>query len=497
MSITKQIIARTVGENDDIAQVFTQNTLVEPTFPPTNPFNFEAPVYNLSGATFNFYTQNVDGISTNINKTKTVSFFISENFTSITGDTVFHHDLYRLDVESFEAAKQASARTTNEFQSVLSALTIPFYSTEESASTFTVIGMFTAFTQHDLILPQKVKPTGSYTIDLFKDKSQYFIDSYFKIPRTVDRTLCDYQTIENGIVTKLSAVTGTTTFINSSSVANVITGGTFSGITVNGANFVYFILPQKPDINVINNEPSVKGILPTFSPIFSFNNVDDGDYYRLQVNYSTGDTSFTGITTVFNIAKQIGDPEFIRTYSTPLKPNSPFLYRIGNTKEIINIFGIKQNTTVWSESIYATTASDGTFILQGTAFRGALGGPPVSGAVISMTIVDKLSKIDFGADSIEDPNIASEISKSSRGAIGSTIIAITDVNGHYTFGNIDSGLYEVVIIPPSYLSPEYVIMPQTATINLTSDTQLDVVFAILWGDTVIDMSDFPVAYTFI
>lgn len=479
MGITNNISTRTTGDNDDAVQVFVENAIVNPPVEVTSPFNFEVPLYNLGGASFRYYEQDISAISTNLNNSKTLTFTFSANTSSFSGITQLSHDVYRLNIEPFLEVV-ANGTGSSVFDDVFSAITVPLVTILEPVSG----SSFTASTVHSFDFPGRVKPSGQFAQNLLMDKSQFFVDSRFVFPKPIDQTLGEVQTISgDSIVTLYVVPSGTTELVTSSGRPHQITGGTLTGVTINGAFFTYFAPPHKPDINVINDAPSVIGTLPTFSPIFSFKNVDDGDYYKLQVDYNTGDTAFSGTTTIFRVLKQEGDPEFIRTFSTPLTPNADFIYRVGNTKEIINLFGIKQNVTTWSEYTQARTANDGQFILSGTVYKNIIGGTTLAGATITITVQSTISNVDLGVDSTQNPDIFSEVTSPLGGASGSTItVGPTDSSGTYSFGRINGGTYLVTASHPSY-PPD-----QTVSITITQDTTLDFVFGILWGSITVDFT---------
>jgi hypothetical protein len=398
------------------------------------------------------------------------------------------HDVYRLEYDIFSDVVSNSGTTL--FEDAVSAITIPLITLVEDVSGTTISSGFTPFisaSAHTLNFPVRVKPAGEFAQDMMMDKSQYFVNSRYFFPKPLDVTLGDIQVHSGGsVVTLWEVQTGDTEYLLSSGQPHQITGGTFSGITINGAYFTYFSPPHKPNINVLNGQPQVLGDVPTFSPIFSFNNVDDGDYYRLQISYDTGDTKFTGTTTIFKIQKQIGDAEFIRTYSTPLTPNAFFLYRVGNTKEIINMFGIKQNVTVWGDYSSAHTANNGQFELSGTIYKNWTGGTTLADVVLSLKVLTTTSDFDLGVDSTENPDIFSEVSSPLGAAVGSTISILSDAFGNYSFGRINVGTYQVTADPTG--AHPTLFPSQTVIVTITADTDLDFIFSIVWGSTVVPFS---------
>jgi hypothetical protein len=482
MGITNEIITRTTGDNDDAAQVFVENFIVEAPDNQTSPFNFEVPVYRIQGATYDFYAQNTDGISASLNNAKSVTLIFTANTDSLTGLTQMIHSVYRLENEIFSEVVLNQTGSTF-FEDAVSALTQPITTIIEDVSGST----FVVASAHTLNFPVRIKPEGQFTQNLMMDKSQYFVDSRFFFPRPVDITLGEVQTIsaETGTVETLYVIpTGSTEFLLSSGRPHQVSGGTFGGITVNGYFFTYFVPPQKPDIDIVSDEPSVIGSLPTFAPIFSFNNVDDGDAYKLQVSYNTGDTSFTGATSIFNIKKQDGDAEFIRTFSKSLNPNANFLYRIGNVKEIINLFGVKQNITTWGRHEFARTSNDGQFELSGHTYKSIIGGAPVADSIITITVLSTLfSNIDLGSDVIDDPELESELSSPLGGGIGTQTTVVSDSNGFYSFGRINGGTYLITATNPSFSQSHSLV------VTITQATNIDFLFSIVWGDTTVTFLD--------
>lgn len=514
MAIERKITSLTSGSGDSESRVFISNTLVDRHEIISSPFSFAFPVFTIDGATYNFYKQTTAGISASLNNIKTVKYTFSANTNSLTGTTQMKHDIYRINYDIYTAGTQAvisltsttipntsvtgvnSTTTTVNTDSInslteaianiYSAITYPIYTTYESVSGTG----FVIASAHTLTLPQQIKPTGQYTQNLFLDKSQYFIDSQFLIETPVDQTLGDVQTFSGNQVVKLYDMPySSTTYIGTGSNSHTITGGTFSGTTISGATFTYFVPPKKADIFVLNGEPAVKGVQNTFAPIFSFKNVEDGDYYKLQVTYNTGDTTFTGATTTFKLQSQPGGPEYVRTSAVALTPNAEFLYRIGNTKEVINLFNVKQNVTTWSEQTYAQAANDGSYLLSGNTWFNYIGNP-WPGAIISLTIQTNISVIDLGSDEPNDPNITSEVSNPLGGGVGTIITTASDSNGAFTFGKIGGGQYLMTVDSgdPNFGS-------QTFSFFLSQDTSFDIIFGIIWGNTNIPMSD--ISYTFL
>ncbi|HWY33729.1 MAG TPA: hypothetical protein VNX68_03735, partial [Nitrosopumilaceae archaeon] len=329
------------------------------------------------------------------------------------------------------------------------------------------------------------KPIGGYTQDLFMDKSQFFIDSTFLFEMPVNQTIGDVQTLSgNQVVQLYNMPYSSTTFVQTSNNQHIITGGTFVGTSISGATFTYFVPPKKADLFVVNNQPAVIGTLNTFAPIFSFNNVEDADYYKIQVSYDVNDAAFTGATTIIKFSSQPGNAEYVRTVAAALTPNAKFLYRVGNTKEIINLFTVKQNVTTWSESFSAETSNDGTFELSGHTYLNRVG-TPLSGVSVTITVLTTISSVDLGSDTLTDPSVTSEVTSPLGAGVGTSITVLSDANGFYDFSKINGGLYNIVFATSTPL----IYPTQTFNIIISNTTNLDVIFSIVWGNTSIMMSD--------
>ncbi len=497
MSINKEIIARTVGENDGISQVFIQNNIPFIGEEKIEPQIFNVPLYGLVGATKNYYEQTIDGVSVNINNLKNLFYTYTANTDSFSAVTRVIYDVYKVDFNDYDyvfnnldnegdeiitgSAATVSKETINGY------LNNPLVTLYDTGSTITI-------PTYTYTLPEVVKPIDDFAQPLLVDKNQYFIDTRFEFIEERDKTLGGYQTLSAGTAVDITLTGLTTTentlpnfsvgdfLIETQRDSEVIDRGKFAGFTVNGRLFTYFVAPQKPNIDVINDAPTVQGTLDTFSPIFSFNNVSDGDYYKLQVSYNLSDVTFTGAT-IFNIPKQEGDPEFIRTFSTALSPDSNFIYRIGNTKEIINVFGVKQNVTTWGRPEQAFTATDGIYDVSGTIFQNELYGSPVSGATVKFIVLSTTADVELGVDAPYENVIQGGVFEPLGGGAGATFSAITDSNGNYSVNDIKGGLLVVEVSHPLYETTYH-------TIDVNSDlTDADFTIILRWGSTITTFDD--------
>lgn len=491
--IPKTIKSQSTGSETTAAQAFSQNHWPKIKDGETSVRIWYNPVYTLEGATRNYYAIDYNGLSTDVNNGKNITFVFSANTESITGITIFNHKMYRIQYEDYIKAKNdltGSAFT----QTLLNNLKTPFYTFTDYATGST--GMINTISagRYTYNFPNEVKPQGEFTVEVFKDKAQYFVDSEFVFPMTVDVSLGDFYAISgNSVVQVLDYYKTNYELLTSNLGTHQITGNTvFSGININGAFFTYMVPPNKPNLNVSNgnSEIAVQGTLSTFSPTFNFNAVDDGDYYQLQVTYNTSDYLFEDSSVAtFKINKQDGDAEFVRTFSTPLTPRSQFLYRIGNVKEIENIFGVRQSTVVYSDYVAAETASDGKYVLSGTAFYSVLNGTTIPGVQFELRGAGSSSTIRKKID-IKNTEIAISTQDDLIGNTGSILLTTTsDADGNYSFGNsrIDGGVYYLTVIPPASLGGS--VSTNTYMISVNADTDFDVVLSIIWGSQSVTFSD--------
>ncbi len=391
-------ISQSTGDQNSSSQVLTQNTLgYFNSLSYGNYFSYLYPTYSIEGATFDYYGDDYDSISYDITNGKIYTLFFSgESISSVsghTGTTLLTHSLYRLPFSAyteiisssisaltttFDASGTTTGTTTGTETGttetnfdIQSYFNNPLVSITEYVSGITIVN--SAYTYS---FPTLYKDIGNFTRPIFEDKGQYVLDTVFSFEQNNDTTLGDayYLNPDNlNLPERAYLEPSATTFYSSNLGPVEISGDTpFSGTVINGAFFTYFIPPKKPNLNVSGGRQliAVEGTQTNLSPVFNFANVDDGDYYLLQVNYDTLDTPFSGTNIyTYTINKQAGDAEFVRVFSTPLKANDDFNYRIGNTKEIINIFGTKQSITNWSDSIYANIQAAGQYYFTGYTWR--------------------------------------------------------------------------------------------------------------------------------
>lgn len=373
MSLDYYITSQTTGDRDSVSQVLTQNTLARyNTITRGSVFDFNYPVYNIEGATFDYYGKDYNSISYDITNGKIYSLIFTENTNSLSGNNLLSHVLYRITLDDYNNFLIDPSTFGTAFGNRLS---IPLISITEPCSGITLnTGVYT------YSFPTQYKDVGSFTQEIFEDKFQYLLDDVISFYQNNDLTIGDAYYLGNNLTSdgyplpeRLYLEPSAQTMISSNLGPQTITGNTAtSGYTFQGAFFTYFVPPKKPNLNVSGGRQliAVQGNVTTLSPIFNFNNTDDGDYYVLEVNYDTADTPFSGSNIYsYTINKQAGDAEFVRTFSTPLRANDNFIYRIGNTKELVNIFGNKQSITTYSDTIQANISSTGQYTFSGTTWR--------------------------------------------------------------------------------------------------------------------------------
>jgi hypothetical protein len=483
--INKQIISRTIGENDGISQVFIQNNVPKIFEPHVEPKIFNLPLFNLQGATYKYYEQTVDSISVNINNFKTLNYQYTANTNSFSAVTKVIYDIYRINFEDYEFAfnnideEGVEAVLTAEIEippkQIIQELTFnPLISLEQTGITSSP----TTF-QNTVTLPTIVKPDNEFAESLLLDKSQYFIDTRFEFIEERDKTLGGFKRLSGGTIVdfELKNLDENGDFLlQTIGKSEIVKEGKFKDIVTKGALFTYFVAPQKPNIDVFGGQPSVQGVLETFTPIFSFNNVSDGDYYKLQVSYDLSDVTFSGAVT-FNIPKQEGVPDFIRTFSTPLSPDSNFIYRIGNTKEIINIFGVKQNVTTWGRYEEAFTATDGIFDVCGTVFQNEFYGSPVAGATVVFTVISTTADVELGVDAPFVGNIENPTFVPLGGGVGTSFSAITNANGEYCISGVKGGQLIAQVSHPLYETTFSLVNIQSSV------NDVDLIITLKWGSS--------------
>lgn len=542
--IIKNSIQSTTGTESNRAQSFSQNIFYYTYTGVVEPFAFEVPVFTTNGGTKDYYGQNSNAIFTNIVK-PFIRFDFSANTTSFGPDVYIKHDFYRVDWDVYNSVlknikmiyddekqdNHQSTETITEQDGVTGEIKTKkitreintsnvqknlFKSTDRNANIvptnkfeqptildiqkqlsepiFSITASTTGITTniYDLQIDQFIKNSGQFKLELFKDKSQYIVDTNFIFQREVTPGLYDLKTIDsNGRVVnetyKSTIISETTTD------KQIISNGYFNGIEfVSGEFFSYFEVPDKP----IFEYPTADGQLTTFTPEIFWSNGEKSDEYLIQVSYNTGDTGFTG--TVFNyivpkldefkkesISKTVGpESDFssnkvTRFYEISLKSNSSVIYRIGNVKFIYDIFGVKQSVVTFSDNktvitqtepirTYVFTESDSPYTTT------------VSGLQTPTSLANESPLEEFTLSGTVTGSIITGATMQLIYPNSSFVTTPTDLVGGFEFTELEAGTYTLNTTYRGYATDSRQIVISSATtvsieIQINFDNTYDLV----------------------
>lgn len=401
----------------------------------------------------------------------------------------------------------------------------------EPFATFTASTSGVTGSVYDLFLDEYVKKFGDYKSQLFKNKGQYFINTKMVFNVNLGKDYTDFYslktfsgtgTTEIIVVTSTTVSTGATgpdatvtgitiqtaetvvysermittgwhdtrQIVSTNNTNYIINNGPFSGIEVKGNYFTYFEVPDKPFMEY----PVMEGQLSTFTPEFRWSNGDRADSFIVQINYNTGDTGFTGSSVInYPVEKNEKNAKVVRSkikdsttetetdktiynFQVPMKSNKQFLWRVGNSVELIDIFNVRRNVVTFSDyysaisqaepiKTYVVTESDSPFVEAVAGF----GTPPsldyesevaeytLSGTVSGSTVTGATIQLTY-------PNSAYTIS-------------MTDSAGTYSFSGLETGIY---ILTTNYRGYQ----EDVRFVNVTSDTTENFKLKLLWGNNV-------------
>jgi len=523
---------------ESFAEGFYTNHFVDVNIVNSDYFEFDTPTYYTLGGTLNYYMQDYWSIFTNVSR-PFIRFIFTANTDHFGTGVTIKHQLYKIPYKNYkecvanlertkvQETRNASEETIEEtitkdgisstsvtkrkisLNNVSELLAPSSFPSELTSSisqsdkykamqtmlenpiltiTATTSGISTSV--YDLFLAEYQKRKGDFAFQLFEDYAQYFITTQFEFERMQGAGL--YEFCQLGDDDSIVPISYQQYYKETTPVpAHIITGGTFSGITVYGNYFTYFLIPNKPQWV----KPYVTGQLTTFSPNFFWSNSNDADSYLLQVVYDSGDSqSFSGVVYSYPIKKEdtklstnelLGSEsedwsitqkttDIVREYSVPLLNKTQFWYRMGGVKELINIFGVKQSVVTFSDvgtaittpSVYKSyvyTQSDSPHIadspmwaypsylddsLQGQySLSGVVSGSVVTGATIQLIY----------------PN-------------SSYITQPTDLTGNFVFTELEPGTYTLNTFYRGYKQ-------DSRTISITGDTSVGVIhLKLLWGN---------------
>jgi hypothetical protein len=356
---------------------------------------------------------------------------------------------------------------------------------------------------YNLFLNEYQKNIGDFKYQLFQDYGQYFITTQFEFDVSNNDELQEFYQL--GDKKNLISVDNLTIKEITPVNKHVITGGTFSGTAVYGNFFSYFLLPNKPEWEA----PFVLGELFTFSPTFFWKNSNEADSYLLQIAYDNKfepcsktiysypiEKNSTNLSTNEMLNLPDGDwsvtkktTNVVREYSVPILPNKTFWYRIGNVKELINVFGVKQRVVSFSDIQSAATSSSSyeKFI------RVEVDSPHTSDTPCDV-YPDYLDDVYLSKKYILSGTVSGSIVTGATMQLifpnGNYITQQTNSIGEYYFDNLDTGIYDLNTYYRGY-------QQNNQTISLTADTLLSFSLKLLWGNKWDKWGDFANEHPFI
>jgi hypothetical protein len=533
MGIDRTIRYETAGTSSGFSQVFFNNCLADSRPVQTPFFSFEKPMFYTYGGTLDYYGQDPYSIFTNLVRPP-IRFVFSANTESLSGDCYFIHEIYRLDYETHKlysdnqidlpiitsnktdsndisidgsVPKKNSPnreKTTSEKQSSgNNSIVQPekFFGqplTENDKATIqqylsNPVLVFTAATSgitgniYDLYLDQYTKQLGSYKLELFADKGQYLINTKIVFSIDLNKNYKGFLNNSVGLTPSFEAWNNTLKITATNSEVHSIVEGPYAGLNVVGNFFTYFIVPDKPVLEY----PIMQGQLSTFTPEFRWSNGDKADSFLVQINYNTGDTGFTG--TIFNypvekseknsklststqkgISEDFSTDKNIYTFQLPMKSNKSFIYRVGNSREIIDIFNVRRNVITFTDYYSAISQSEPikTYVViesdsKYTTKIAGLSTPPsldyeseissysLSGVVSGSTVTGATMQLTY-------PN-------------SSFVTTMTDVVGGYSFSGLETGIYTLTTNYRGY-------QQDVRAINITGDTSANFRMKLIWGN---------------
>lgn len=377
---------RTAGTNEGPAHVFYNNNYVLERTAHQSPVTYRLPSFSSATGTYDFYGS--DPNSTFVIYTNPSLFLVfTGNTDVITSDTRFIsmvHELYKVHNDDILSYRRTGS--SEDWQKVRDSLSVPIVS--YSAITTAITSAYT----FSLLPEQFVKPDGGFTEEIFEDRAEYFLNVRFvfsgedqsysaSTSSGITATTLTMNTLDASGAIISRPYSGATQFISNDVKATINTGA-WSGMTVYGLFFTCFQPPSMPIVQFPFVATSITESR-TFTPTFNFSNVEDGDSFVLEVTYDIEDTGFTnsnsfsGVTqyprektedsleqtvdktnTVDVVGSERTATLRTRRINTPIRPNSVFLYRIGNVKTLNNIFDVEQTVITYSDFLTGATSAN-------------------------------------------------------------------------------------------------------------------------------------------
>ena len=403
----------TAGDQSSFGMGLYNNNFVHQISPNIGPNLFVLPEFSANTGTLDFYGQSLNSVMAMYAR-PFLSFGFTANTDVFTSDTRLlgmQTDIHKIryaDVMAYRADPTQEKR-----QIILHDIHNPF--AVYSASTVIVDSggsdITSAFT-YTILPEQRGKTEDRFTEPLFQDRGQYFVNLRYTFLNTATTIGSTVSWNTNGSMTRYPY--SSSTHILTTGPISRITRGNFSGEVVQGYFFTCLQPPSKPILEfpfpATSATPST-----TFTPTFNFSNVEDGDEYILEVTYNLEDVDFedtlstSGVssyrrsktddsleqmvnrTDAAPVGTELTSTRRSRRINVPLRPDSEFLYRVGNSRSIINIFGIKNEIITYSSHLSGVTGSEQNVKL---AIDSKLVKEPASGATsVPITIPDKPYKV--------------------------------------------------------------------------------------------------------
>jgi hypothetical protein len=529
MSINKEIRSITSGNRTTVSQAFYNNNYADSDIGVSPIYLFKVPEYITYGGTPNYYDQDATSIFTNVGNPP-LRFIFTANTFSLSGNSYFVHELYKLsyDIHRLYSDNQITNKPSftnkNDTDNITDSTTgiknkaiqneetlklgnnpipIPekFFGqalTEKDLATIQTyfenpISVITASTTgitgavYDIPIDQFVTTVGSYKQEALTDKAQYFLKTKLIFTIDLNKNYSEqYQVSGNTIVSN-----EWNNFITAQTVSetHIITGETYSGLNVAGHFFTYFIVPDQP----IMEYPITQGNITTFTPEFRWSNSDKADSCVVQICYDIFNTGFTGSSIVnypiektadnvqvlqnvtYSVDSQASTTKNVYTTQIPIQSNTEFIYRIGNSKEIIDVFDVRRAVVAYSAPYTAQTLSTS---LSGSVLV-EIDSKNNSDPVIPFVPPSLDYENTFTTYSLYGTISGSTISGGTANLItpnGSTLTAFVQTGGTYSYSGLIPGDYSIYVNYRGYLT-------ETFNFNISGTTTYNFRIANLWSNS--------------
>jgi len=233
-------------------------------------------------------------------------------------------------------------------------------------------------------------------------------------------------------------------------------------------------------------------LLLHFTPEIFWSNGEKADEYIVQVNYNTGDTTFSGDVFTYEIPKtdefkkvsqstikdstsEFAATKELRTYQLSLKSGSCFIYRVGNVNTLIDMFGVKRSVVTFGDN--RSLCTDSTPI---KTFVRTESDSPYSRSVPTLDIPPSLE----AESPLTDYTLSGTVSGSTvTGATMmltypnmSSVQITTDSVGNFSFGSLEAGTYTLQTTYRGYAT-------DIRSITISSNTSIFIELKILWGNS--------------